>query len=72
MEATLMEVFRMSSLVPMGLPHSTTQDVTFQGFSIPKHTLVFGNFYSVHFDDEIWGDPMVGMGSSHFFFTFYK
>jgi len=41
--ALIQEVFRFRSLGPVGLPHSTTTDVTIDGFFIPKNTTIFMN-----------------------------
>eukprot|EP00058_Branchiostoma_floridae_P019828 XP_002605318.1 hypothetical protein BRAFLDRAFT_89039 [Branchiostoma floridae] len=40
-EATLMEVQRMRAVAPLGLPHSTTQDVTFGEFDLPAGVMVY-------------------------------
>ena len=56
-EASILEITRLSSLVPFGLPHAVTDDVVFKGFNIPKNTLFFGNIYAAHHSKSIWGDP---------------
>ncbi|XP_072044006.1 cytochrome P450 1A1-like isoform X2 [Amphiura filiformis] len=56
-EATIMEVLRFSTIVPMGLPHATTCDVMLGDFQIPKNTVVSINHYALHFDEEIWDEP---------------
>jgi len=56
-EALIQETFRMSSIVPFNLIHSTTQDVKFHGYTLPKDTLVITNLHSVHHDVKTWGDP---------------
>jgi len=54
-EAVMLETFRHSSVVPLGLFHSAMRDVKFHGFSIPKDTVVIANIYGVHHDKDIWG-----------------
>jgi cytochrome P450 len=56
-EAVIHEIMRFSSLVPIGVMHKTLQDVHFNGFDIPKDTMIFPNIYGIHFDDAIWVDP---------------
>ena len=57
LEATITETLRISSLVPLSVPHKTTVDTTLQGYSIPKGTTVIANLWSLHHDPEIWDDP---------------
>ncbi|XP_035661721.1 cytochrome P450 2J1-like [Branchiostoma floridae] len=56
-EATLMEVQRMRAVAPLGLPHSTTQDVTFGEFDLPAGVMVLTNLHSLHMDPAYWPDP---------------
>jgi len=57
--ATILEIFRKSSLVPLGVPHAALRDVNFHGYTISKGTIVLGNLYDAHHDKKIWGDPDV-------------
>ncbi len=56
-EAVLLEVLRISSLVPLSLPHSIVQDTVFRGYFIPKGALVLTNLYGHHRNPEIFPDP---------------
>jgi cytochrome P450 len=56
-EALLMEVLRISSLVPMSVFHGTMADVEFHGYRIPMDTTIIPNLYSVHWNKETWIDP---------------
>ncbi|XP_062398456.1 cytochrome P450 1A1 [Sardina pilchardus] len=56
-EAFIFEVFRHASYVPFTIPHCTTENITLNGYFIPKDTCVFINQYQVNHDSEIWGDP---------------
>lgn len=56
-EATLAEVLRYSSPVPLLFPHSTTVDTHLNGYSIPKGTLVLFNAWAIHNDPEKWSHP---------------
>lgn len=55
--ATMQEVMRIASLIPMGLPHYTTEDVTLRGYFIPQGTVVFSNLYAVSRDAKIFENP---------------
>ena len=52
-----MESLRLSNPVPISLPHLVTSDTTLQGFTIPKNSVVFANFFGVHMNSAIWDEP---------------
>jgi len=52
----MLEVLRFSTLIPIGIFHSTTQDVVVDEYLIPKDTLVVANIYAA-LRDPVWGDP---------------
>ncbi|XP_019625214.1 PREDICTED: cytochrome P450 2U1-like [Branchiostoma belcheri] len=56
-EATLTEVSRLASIAPFSVPHTTSNDVTFRGYNIPKGTIVQANLWAVHHDPRLWPDP---------------
>lgn len=56
-EATLQEILRLSSLVPLGVPHKTTKSTRFGGKSIPKGTQVWFNQWAMHHDEREWKEP---------------
>ncbi|XP_053380077.1 cytochrome P450 1A1-like [Mercenaria mercenaria] len=56
-EATILEVMRMTTIVPFALPKLTIKDTTLGGYNIDKGTVVFFNLHSVSYDKEFWGDP---------------
>ncbi|XP_030827805.1 steroid 17-alpha-hydroxylase/17,20 lyase [Strongylocentrotus purpuratus] len=56
-EATLYEVLRYSSILPIALPHNTTRDTEFGGYHIPKGTVVMINTHSMHYDPQEWDQP---------------
>ncbi|XP_046561767.1 cytochrome P450 1A2-like [Haliotis rubra] len=58
-EACIHEIMRITALAPLSLPHYTTTDITFQGYSVKKDTVVFINLYSMSHDPDVWGDPEV-------------
>ncbi len=56
-EACVMETQRLADVVPLGVPHTTIEDIVFRGYDIPKGTTVMSNLYSVHRDTRVWKDP---------------
>ncbi|KAF4528267.1 hypothetical protein B566_EDAN014157 [Ephemera danica] len=57
-EATLQEIMRMSSAVPLAVPHAPLENsVQFHDYIIPKNTRILLNISHVHMDRKIWGDP---------------
>uniref|UniRef100_A0A3Q3W2H2 Uncharacterized protein n=1 Tax=Mola mola TaxID=94237 RepID=A0A3Q3W2H2_MOLML len=56
-EATIMEVQRLTAVVPLAIPHMTSETIEFWGYTIPKGTVVLPNLWSVHRDPTVWDDP---------------
>jgi len=57
-EATLLEIQRIGSVVPLSVPHRTMKDVELNGFKIPKDTTILPNIWSVHHNEKLFPDPM--------------
>lgn len=57
MSAVVNETFRLSSIVPGDVLHSTTEKTKFEGFIFPKGTIIMPNLYQIHHDENYWGDP---------------
>ncbi|KAG2018405.1 cytochrome P450 [Coprinopsis cinerea AmutBmut pab1-1] len=57
-EAILRESLRVHQTFPMGIPHATTSDDIYDGYFIPKGTLVLGSPWHIMHDPEIYQDPM--------------
>ncbi|XP_059211940.1 cytochrome P450 2K1-like isoform X2 [Centropristis striata] len=55
--AVIHETQRLSNILPMSLPHKTSQDVTFQGHFIKKGTTVYPLLASVLYDESEWEKP---------------
>ncbi|XP_052813719.1 cytochrome P450 1A1-like isoform X2 [Mya arenaria] len=54
--AVILETLRLSCVVPIVSHYCSTKDVQFNGYTIEKGTMVWGNIWSCHHDDT-WGDP---------------
>ncbi|XP_029629678.1 cytochrome P450 2K1 isoform X2 [Salmo trutta] len=56
-DAVIHETQRLANIVPMAIPHTTSRDVTFQGYFIKKGTSVIPLLTSVLQDDSEWESP---------------
>ncbi|XP_028402563.1 steroid 17-alpha-hydroxylase/17,20 lyase-like [Dendronephthya gigantea] len=57
LQATLNEVLRCASPVPIPIPHRVTCDTTLCGYNIPKDTTVFLNLWGMNHDPDWWSEP---------------
>ncbi|XP_078407104.1 cytochrome P450 2U1 isoform X1 [Cetorhinus maximus] len=56
-EATIMEIQRMTTVVPLAIPHMASETVDFKDYTIPKGSIVVANLWSVHRDPSMWEHP---------------
>ncbi|CAL8079866.1 unnamed protein product [Orchesella dallaii] len=56
-EAVIAETLRLSNVVPLGVPHRMNCDKSFNGYILPKDSIVFVNLYGILHDEQVWGDP---------------
>ncbi|KAF6203468.1 hypothetical protein GE061_001799 [Apolygus lucorum] len=56
-EATILEVLRISSIVPLGTTHSTSRETELAGFKIPANSHVVPLLHAVHMDPNLWDRP---------------
>ncbi|KAI0261388.1 cytochrome P450 [Gloeopeniophorella convolvens] len=55
--AVYKELLRWHVIGPMGIPHSTTADDWYDGYFIPKGSLVMSNLWQIANDPDIYEDP---------------
>merc|ERR1712117_337355 len=65
LRATICEIQRFADILPAGIAHSTTEDVTFRGFRLPKGTMVLANLTSCHRDPAYWKSPLDFLPEQH-------
>ncbi|KAI0074779.1 cytochrome P450 [Panus rudis PR-1116 ss-1] len=51
------EVFRWRNIGPLGLPHATSEDDVYEGYFIPKGSIIFVNGWGMARDPELVPDP---------------
>lgn len=57
LEATILEILRMSSFLPFALPHCTTRDTSVAGYPLPKGSIVFVNLWGCSRDPDYYEKP---------------
>ncbi|CAH1784639.1 unnamed protein product [Owenia fusiformis] len=57
MEAFILESLRHTSFLPIAIPHETMNDVTLNGYFIPKGTQVWPNLFGLHHDERYYPEP---------------
>ncbi|KAH6918174.1 O-methylsterigmatocystin oxidoreductase [Coprinopsis sp. MPI-PUGE-AT-0042] len=57
LQALIMEVSRWHSVSPLAVPHVTSQDDQYNGYFIPKGTVVMGNAWAILHDPKVFDDP---------------
>lgn len=56
-EATLMEIQRMSNIAELSVPHTNEKETHFRGYRIPKDSLIQANLMSSNMDPKYWDEP---------------
>ncbi|RDA93693.1 hypothetical protein CP533_4877 [Ophiocordyceps camponoti-saundersi (nom. inval.)] len=55
--AFVQEVLRWRPVVPGGIQRATARDDVYQGYEIPRGTVLVPNHWSLEFDEEVFYDP---------------
>lgn len=54
---TAPRLHRWSSVTPFGVPHSSTQDITYNGYKIPAGSILIINAHFIHNDPSTYEEP---------------
>ncbi|KAI5118826.1 hypothetical protein M0805_009404 [Coniferiporia weirii] len=57
LKALITEVMRWRPIAPTGVAHAVSEDDHYEGFFIPKGSIVYANIYAITKDPEIFPDP---------------
>jgi len=64
--AMVKESLRWRPALPLGIPHSTTEDDWYQGMFIPKGTICFANLWQCNLDPALYGDDAADFNPGRF------
>ncbi|XP_006816456.1 cytochrome P450 2J4-like [Saccoglossus kowalevskii] len=56
-EATILEIHRCASVLPLGVPRLVNTDMNINGHTIPKGTTVIANIWANHMNEKKWSNP---------------
>uniref|UniRef100_T1JB88 Cytochrome P450 n=1 Tax=Strigamia maritima TaxID=126957 RepID=T1JB88_STRMM len=57
--AFIQELHRCSSIVPLGVFHSTSEPSVLMGYYVPKRILTIANSYAIHYDPKNFPEPKI-------------
>uniref|UniRef100_A0A182M5A0 Cytochrome P450 n=1 Tax=Anopheles culicifacies TaxID=139723 RepID=A0A182M5A0_9DIPT len=57
LRATIAEVQRIRTVVPVGIPHGTTKEIEIAGFKIPANTMIMPLIWAVHMNATFYDAP---------------
>ncbi|KAK7329384.1 hypothetical protein VNO77_23547 [Canavalia gladiata] len=52
----VLETLRLYPPAPILIPHMSSENITIEGFNVPKDTLVIINAWSMHRDPQLWNE----------------
>jgi cytochrome P450 len=55
--ALVKEVMRWRNVTPLGTPHRLTEDDVYDGFLLPKDSIIIGNAFAIMHDETLFRDP---------------
>ena len=55
--ATLLEVQRIATIGPLGVPHLSAEDSALGSYIIPKGAIIVANLWAIHHDPDSWPNP---------------
>ncbi|EMD36558.1 hypothetical protein CERSUDRAFT_138257 [Gelatoporia subvermispora B] len=59
LNAVVMECARWLPVIPLGVPHASMEDDVYDGYHIPKGSIVIGNAWSILHDPDEYPEPEV-------------
>ena len=65
-QAMVKETLRWRAALPLGIPHSTTEDDWYEGMFIPKGTLCLTNLWQCNRDPAAYGDDATNFNPGRF------
>uniref|UniRef100_A0A182NN31 Cytochrome P450 n=1 Tax=Anopheles dirus TaxID=7168 RepID=A0A182NN31_9DIPT len=57
LRATIAEVQRIRTVVPVGIPHGTTKEIIIDGYTIPANTMIMPLIWAVHMNPTLFDAP---------------
>ncbi|KAN0084466.1 Cytochrome P450 [Tylopilus felleus] len=57
LDATFREIFRYCPTVPISVPHATVEEDVYEGFHIPKGTIIISNLWAMAHDESKYPNP---------------
>ena len=68
-QALVKESLRWRPVLPLGVPHATTEDDWYEGMFIPKGTICLANLWQCHHDPAFFGDDAANFNPERFLDT---
>ncbi|KAJ7480592.1 cytochrome P450, partial [Mycena latifolia] len=66
LRALVREVSRWWTNVPLGIPHQLAQDDWYDGYFLPKGSLILPNIWDLHKDRTVYGDDVAAFRPERF------
>ncbi|EIN04046.1 cytochrome P450 [Punctularia strigosozonata HHB-11173 SS5] len=57
LQATIKEVHRYRPVAPLGLPHAALEDLTYDGYLIPRGSAIIVNMWGIYHNPDVYDDP---------------
>ena len=55
--ATIYEILRYTTPIAVNFPHRASKNHEFEGYFVPKHSIILANHWHMHHDQNDWKDP---------------
>ena len=53
------EIFRFRPMTPVAVPHVSTKELHYNGYRIPKDSVIFLNAYGIYHNRELYDNPEI-------------